>query len=50
LQRLGIAPDQCVFVDDVEQNVDGTRAVGIDAFRFESAAELARDLRDRGLA
>ena len=48
LERLGISPEQCIFVDDTEVNVDGARAVGIDAFRFVSAEALDRELRARG--
>jgi epoxide hydrolase-like predicted phosphatase len=28
-QRLGVDPADCVFVDDLEQNVEGARAVGM---------------------
>jgi HAD superfamily hydrolase (TIGR01509 family) len=27
--RLGVAPEACVFVDDIPTNVDGARAVGM---------------------
>jgi putative hydrolase of the HAD superfamily len=30
-RRLGIRPEDCVFVDDVQANVDGARAVGMTA-------------------
>jgi putative hydrolase of the HAD superfamily len=49
LERLGVAPARCVFVDDADQNVQGARAVGIDAVRFTSADALASALRERGL-
>jgi putative hydrolase of the HAD superfamily len=48
-ERLGVRPGQCVFVDDAEQNVEGARAVGMDAFRFVSAPALAQELLQRGL-
>jgi putative hydrolase of the HAD superfamily len=50
LERLRVRPDQCVFVDDAEQNVEGARAVGIDALHFASAETLERELRSRDLA
>jgi putative hydrolase of the HAD superfamily len=43
-------PRQCVFVDDREQNLGPARAMGMHAIRFESAGQLARDLRGAGLA
>jgi glucose-1-phosphatase len=49
LERLNVTPEQCVFVDDAEQNVQGARAVGIDAVRFVSAQTLAGSLRERQL-
>lgn len=48
LERLGLAPEQCVFVDDSERNVAGARAVGIDAFPFVSAPALDAALAARG--
>jgi HAD superfamily hydrolase (TIGR01509 family) len=49
LERLGVTPEQCVFVDDAEQNVQGARAVGIDSVRFVSAQTLATALQERQL-
>jgi putative hydrolase of the HAD superfamily len=34
---LGVPADECVFVDDLEQNVEGARAVGMTAFVHRSA-------------
>jgi putative hydrolase of the HAD superfamily len=47
LRRLATSPARAVFVDDTETNVEGARALGIDAFRFESADALSRELQDR---
>lgn len=46
---LGLPPSQCFFTDDVQANVDGARAAGMDAELFRDAATLRRRLRDRGL-
>ncbi len=43
-------PDECVFVDDRPLNVDGARRTGMRAIRFESAAQLRRDLAANGVA
>jgi HAD superfamily hydrolase (TIGR01509 family) len=45
----GLAPDELFFVDDREENVVAARQVGIDAVQFTSAAQLAKDLRSRGV-
>ena len=34
-ERLGLAPERIVFVDDLTVNVDGARAVGMQAFWFD---------------
>jgi putative hydrolase of the HAD superfamily len=36
-ERLGVAPDACVFVDDLLQNVEGARLVGMHAFVHRNA-------------
>jgi putative hydrolase of the HAD superfamily len=41
LERLGAAPGECVFVDDSAANVEGARALGINAVRYESARQVA---------
>jgi epoxide hydrolase-like predicted phosphatase len=38
-ERLGIEPGQCVFVDDLAENVAGAEAVGMTAVRHRDAAE-----------
>ncbi len=35
LARLGVQADRAVFVDDVMQNVEGARAIGMRAMRFD---------------
>jgi epoxide hydrolase-like predicted phosphatase len=44
LERLGVAPQQAIFVDDFPANVDGARAVGLEAVRFTSDLDLATAL------
>jgi putative hydrolase of the HAD superfamily len=41
LERLGDPPEACLFLDDVQVNVEGARAVGINAELFRSATETA---------
>ena len=48
--RAECSPDEVFFVDDIEENVEGARAVGFDAIQFKSVDRLATALRHRGLA
>lgn len=41
LEKLGARPEDCLFFDDRESNVEGARAVGIRAHRWDGA-EAAR--------
>jgi putative hydrolase of the HAD superfamily len=43
------APEECFFTDDIQDYVDGAKKMGIDAVRFESAAQIREELRRRGV-
>lgn len=45
----GFRPGDAVFIDDVPANVDGAKAVGMQAVHHRSAAETVRALRAMGL-
>ena len=47
--RHGLALRECLFIDDMEANVAGARAVGMHAHQFTSPASLRADLRGHGL-
>ncbi len=49
LGQNGLAAGDCLFIDDVQENVDGAIAVGMNALRFTDAETLRSDLRDHGL-
>ena len=49
IERAGVPPERLVFVDDKQVNVDAAAALGMDAIRFRTAAELRATLRERGL-
>jgi putative hydrolase of the HAD superfamily len=40
LDGLGVAPEQVVFIDNLESNVRGAQALGITAHHYTGAAEL----------
>jgi len=48
--RMGLLPEECVFVDDKERNTVVAEAVGMRAIVFRSAAQLMRDLRKLGIS
>jgi putative hydrolase of the HAD superfamily len=45
LERLGVAAEECVFVDDLEVNCEAARNLGMIAVRFESAEQAIPELR-----
>ncbi len=44
LERLGAAPDEAVFIDDVELNCEGARQLGITAIRFRSTEQAIEQI------
>jgi HAD superfamily hydrolase (TIGR01549 family) len=46
-ERLDVRADRTVFLDDVQANVDGALAVGIDAIRFVDTGQAIRELQTR---
>jgi len=49
LDTAGIAAGESVFLDDVQRNVDGAKAVGMEACLFTTAAKAREDLRALGV-
>jgi putative hydrolase of the HAD superfamily len=46
LERLGgVAPERCVFVDDLDVNCEAARALGMAAVRFESAGQAIPEIQ-----
>lgn len=45
LGRLGVMPQQAVFIDDFQENVEGARAVGLHAIRFKEPAQALAELK-----
>jgi putative hydrolase of the HAD superfamily len=49
--RLGVAPHECVMIDDIPEFCEGARAVGMQAIQFISTEQCITDLNaliDRG--
>lgn len=49
LDRNGLAPETCLFVDDVAENVEGARSVGMNAEVFTTPEAFATLLASHGL-
>jgi 2-haloacid dehalogenase len=49
LERFDLTPGRTFFTDDVEDNVEAARVVGIDAERFTDPTTLRRHLAGRGV-
>jgi putative hydrolase of the HAD superfamily len=50
-QRIGLPPQECVFIDDIEPNVDAAREAGMHAicFRIDLGHSLEDQLADLGV-
>jgi len=42
-------PDQCLFIDDREVNLECPRALGLHTIHFQDAIQLRRELRENGV-
>jgi FMN phosphatase YigB (HAD superfamily) len=49
LELAGATPSQAVFVDDSLPNVEGARALGIEALHFVDAEQVRADLARLGV-
>lgn len=49
VKRAGCLPGECFYTDDIAAYVEAARTLGIDAVRFESAAQIAAELKARGI-
>jgi putative hydrolase of the HAD superfamily len=43
------APEECLFIDDLESNIEGAKKFGINALQFISQTQLEQELKTRGL-
>lgn len=48
LQKLGVLPEEALFLDDKEENVEGARKLDIHALRYQNVESLESDLREHG--
>ena len=45
LERLGVEPEEAVFVDDLPENVEAARALGMCGVQFQSTAQTIADVK-----
>ena len=50
LEKLGVAANEAIFIDDIPANIEAARTLGIDGIQFTTVEQLRRDLEARGLA
>jgi putative hydrolase of the HAD superfamily len=48
VKKLGVSPDQALFIDNLEKNIVGAEAVGLHANLFQNVEQLQSDLARRG--
>lgn len=48
-KRAGVTPAECLFVDDLADNIEGARAAGMAAIQFQGVAQFYGELTKAGL-
>lgn len=49
LGKLGTVPEECVYIDDIEEYAEGARRVGMKGIRYASDGSLPESLRSLGV-
>jgi len=47
LRKMNVRPEETIFIDDSQKNIDGAGAVGIHGILFTNADKLRKDLQER---
>lgn len=45
VKQLGLEPGEVVFIDDIQGNVNGAKAIGMHAIRFENTRQVENELQ-----
>lgn len=48
-ERFGLKPEECIFLDDRQENADGAKAVGMEAICFTTYDEAVELLKNYGV-
>lgn len=49
IDRYGLVPEECVFLDDTQRNLDAAERFGIHTIHFENQAQAISDLKKLGV-
>ncbi len=49
LEKIGLSPEECVFIDDLEKNVAGARRLSIHGIHYTGSARLVSSLAELGV-
>ena len=49
LNRLGVQPEEAIFIDDKETNIEGGKKLGINTILFTNADSLIKELQNFGI-
>jgi glucose-1-phosphatase len=49
LRKIGLRPEETVFIDDMKSFIRGARKVGMHTIHFETCGQLVKDLRNLGI-
>ncbi len=50
LEKLKLKPEECIFVDDLKENIDTAKKIGFKTVLFKNAASLKENLRKKGIS
>lgn len=43
--KFNLRPEECLFADDKEENIIGSRAMGMEGIVFQNATQYAKEMR-----
>ncbi len=49
LKKIGLRPEETIFIDDMKSFIRGARRAGMNAIRFRNRIQLIKDFRKRGI-
>jgi epoxide hydrolase-like predicted phosphatase len=48
-EKLGTKPEQCLFIDDLEQNIESAKSLNFQTILFQNAEQLRSELNELGV-
>jgi putative hydrolase of the HAD superfamily len=50
LKKAKARAEECVFIDDIEENIQGAKGMGLDTILYGPVTDLKAELRNKGLS